>query len=88
MFNEINMTTRTATYDMLVKPDKSKTTNGSVPEPLPSSVSPPFSSPPSGPLQIDKPSFDSILRPPKRTIQKSTCCRKISLRTSRFPQRP
>jgi hypothetical protein len=28
--------------------------------------------PPSGPLQIEKPNFDSILHPPKSTIQKST----------------
>jgi hypothetical protein len=72
MFNEINMTTRTTTYDTLVKPDKPKTTNGSLPDPLPSSVSPPSASPPSGLLQIDKPSFESILCPPKSTIQKST----------------
>jgi hypothetical protein len=72
MFNRVNLTTRTATYDMPVKPDKPKTTNGSVPDPLPSSVSPLFASPPSGPLQIEKPSFESILRPPKSTIRKST----------------
>jgi hypothetical protein len=72
MFNGINLTTRTATYDMPVKPDKSKTTNGYVPDPLPSFVSPPSTSPPSGPLQIEKPSYDSILRPPKSTIWKST----------------
>jgi hypothetical protein len=68
MFNMINLTTRTATYDTPVKPDKPKTINGSVPDPLPSFVSPPSASPPSGPLQIEKPSFDSILRPPKSTI--------------------
>jgi hypothetical protein len=72
MFNGINLTTRTATYEMPVKPDKTKTTNGFVPNPLPSSVSPPSASPSSGPLHIEKPSFDSILRPPKSTIQKST----------------
>jgi hypothetical protein len=72
MFNGVNLTTRSATYDTPVKPDKSKTTNGSSPDPLPSVVNPPSVSPPSGPLQIEKPSFDSILRPPKSTIQKST----------------
>jgi hypothetical protein len=72
MFNRINLTTRTTTYDTPIKPDKPKTTNSSLPDPLPSSVSPPSTSPPSGPLQIEKPSFDSILRPPKSTIQKST----------------
>jgi hypothetical protein len=72
MFNRINLTTRTAIYDMPVKLDKSKTTNGSVPDPLPSFVSPPSASPPSEPLQIEKPSFESILCPPKSTIQKST----------------
>jgi hypothetical protein len=72
MFNGINLTTRTVTYDTLVKPDKPKTTNGSIPDPLPSSVSPSSASPPSGPLQIEKPSFDSILHPPKSTIHKST----------------
>jgi hypothetical protein len=60
------------TYDTSIKPDKPKTTNGSLPDPLPSSISPPSASPPPGPLQIEKPSFDSILRPPKSTIQKST----------------
>ena len=60
------------TYDTPIKPNKPKTTNGSLPDPLPSSVSPPSASPPSRPLQIEKPLFDSILHPPKRTIQKST----------------
>jgi hypothetical protein len=72
MFNGVNLTTRSATYDTLVKPDKPKTANGSSPDPLPYVVNHPSVSPPSGPLQIEKPSFDSILRPPKRTIQKST----------------
>jgi hypothetical protein len=72
MFNGVNLTTHSVTYDTPVKPDKLKTTNGSTPEPLPSSVNPPSVSPPSGPLQIEKPSFDSILCPPKSTIQKST----------------
>jgi hypothetical protein len=60
------------TYDMPVKPDKSKTANGSSPDPLPSSVNPLSVSPPSGPLHIEKPYFHSILRPPKSTIRKST----------------
>jgi hypothetical protein len=72
MFNEFNLTTRFATYDTPVKLDKPKTANGSSPYPLPSFVNPPYVSPPSGPLQIEKPSFDSILCPPKSTIQKST----------------
>jgi hypothetical protein len=72
MFNVINLTTRTATYDTPVKPDKPMTTNSSLPDPLPYSISPPSASPSSGPLQIEKPLFDSILRPPKSTIQKST----------------
>jgi hypothetical protein len=72
MFNRVNLTTHFATYEMPVKPDKMKTTNGSTLAPLPSFVGPPSSSPPSGSLQIEKPSFDSILRPPKSTIHKST----------------
>jgi hypothetical protein len=72
MFNGINLTTRTTTYDTPIKPDKPKPTNGSLPDPLPSTVSSPSSSPSSGPLQIEKPLFDSILRPPKSTIRKST----------------
>jgi hypothetical protein len=68
MFNGINMTTRTMTYDTPIKPDKPKPTNGSLPDPLPSFVSPPSASSPSGPLQIEKTSFDSILHPPKSTI--------------------
>jgi hypothetical protein len=72
MFNVVNLTTRSATYNMPVKPYKSKTANGSLPDPFPSVVNTPSVSPPSGPLQIEKPPFDSILRPPKSTIQKST----------------
>jgi hypothetical protein len=72
MFNGVNLTTRSVTYDTPVKPDKLKTANGSSPDPSPSTVNPPSVSPPSGPLQIEKPSFDSILRPPKSTIRKST----------------
>jgi hypothetical protein len=54
--------------------NKGKVTNGigTLPDPSPSSVSPPSVNPPSTPLQIEKPTFDSILRPPKRTICKST----------------
>jgi hypothetical protein len=72
MFNGINLTTHTTTYDMLIKLDKVKPTNGPLPDPLPSVVSPPFASPFSGPLQIEKPSFDSILHLPKSTIHKSS----------------
>jgi hypothetical protein len=72
MFNGVNLTTRSTTYDMPVKPDKSKIANGSAIDLLPSTVNPPSVSPPSEPLYIEKPSFDSILCPPKSTIQKST----------------
>jgi hypothetical protein len=72
MFNGINLTTLSMTYDTPVKPDKAKVTNSSLPDPSPSSVSPPSVCPSSGPLQIEKPSFESILRPPKITIRKST----------------
>jgi hypothetical protein len=72
MFNEINLTTRTMTYDTPIKPNKPKPTNGSLSDPLPSFVSPSSTIPPSRQLQIKKPSFDSILCPPKSTIQKST----------------
>jgi hypothetical protein len=67
MFNGIDLTTRTATYDTSAKPDKENVTNGIPPNPSPASVSPP-----SGSLQIDKPIFDSILRPPKSIVRKST----------------
>jgi hypothetical protein len=72
MFNGVNLTTRSVTYDTPIKPDKSKTANGSSPDPLPSAINPPSIIPPSRPLQIEKPYFDSILRPPKSTIWKST----------------
>jgi hypothetical protein len=72
MFNRVNLTTRFVTYDTPVKPDKLKIANGSPSDPLSSSVNPLSVSPPSRPLQIEKPSFDSILHPPKSTIQKST----------------
>jgi hypothetical protein len=72
MFNRVNLKTHSATYDMPVKPDKLKIANGPASDPLPSSANPPSVSPPFGPLHIEKPSFDSILHPPKSTIQKST----------------
>jgi hypothetical protein len=72
MFNRVNLTTLSATYDTPVKHDKPKTANGSSPDPLPSFVNTPSVSPPSRPLQIEETSFDSILCPPKSTIQKST----------------
>jgi hypothetical protein len=72
MFNGINLTTRSKTYNTQAKPDKAKVTNGSLPDPSTSFIKPPSVSPPSGPLQIEKPSFNSILRPPKSTSRKST----------------
>jgi hypothetical protein len=74
MFNEINLNTRSKTYDTLGNPEKGKDTNdiGTLPDPSSSSVSPPSVNPPSRPLQIEKPTFDSILCPPKSTICKST----------------
>jgi hypothetical protein len=72
MFNRVNLTTHSVAYDMPVKPDKTKIANGSAIDPLPSTVNPPSVSPPSGPLQIEKPYFESILHPPKSTIHKST----------------
>jgi hypothetical protein len=70
MFNGINLNTLSKTYDTPGNPDKGKDTNGTgtLPDPSPSSVSLPSVNPPSGPLQIEKPAFDSILRPPKSTI--------------------
>jgi hypothetical protein len=72
MFNGIDLTTLSTTYDTPAKPDKEKVSNGSLPDPSPTTVSSPSVSPPSGSLQIEKPTFDSILRPPKSTIHKST----------------
>jgi hypothetical protein len=74
MFNGINLTTRSKTYDTLGNPDKVKDTNGTdnLPYPSSSSVSLPSVNPLSRPLQIEKPVFDSILRPPKITICKAT----------------
>jgi hypothetical protein len=52
MFNGINLTTRSMTYDTLGNPDKGKDTNGigNLPDPSSSSVSLPSINPPSGPL--------------------------------------
>jgi hypothetical protein len=72
LFNGIDLTTHSMTYDTLVKPDKRKVTNGSLLDPSPSSVSPPSVISSFGSLHIEKPTFDSILHPPKRTICKST----------------
>jgi hypothetical protein len=74
MFNGINLNTHFKTYDTPGNPEKGKDTNGTstLPDPSPSSVSPPSVSPSSGPLQIEKLAFDSILRPPKSTIHKAT----------------
>jgi hypothetical protein len=52
MFNWINLTTLSKTYDTPVKPDKGKITNdtNTLPDPSPSSASPPSVNPSSGPL--------------------------------------
>jgi hypothetical protein len=74
MFNEINLNTLSKTYETPGNPDKGNDTSGAgtLLDPSPSSISPPSVNPPSGPLQIEKPTFDSILRPPKSTIRKDT----------------
>jgi hypothetical protein len=74
MFNGINLNTLSKTYDTPGNPDKGKITNGTgtLPDPSPSSVSPPSVNPSSGPLQIEKPTFESMLRPPKSIIRKYT----------------
>jgi hypothetical protein len=74
MFNGINLTTRSKTYDTPGNPEKGKDTNGvgTLPDPSSSSFSLPLVNPPSGPLQIEKPTFESMLGPPKRTIHKAT----------------
>jgi hypothetical protein len=74
MFNGINLTTRSKTYDTPGNPEKGKDTNstGTLLDPSPSSVSLPSVNPPYRPLQIEKPAFNSILHPPKRTIRKAT----------------
>jgi hypothetical protein len=64
MFNGIDLTTHTLTYDTHpTKIDKEKVTNGTTSNPPSTTITPP-----PGPLQIEKPAFDSILRPPKSTI--------------------
>jgi hypothetical protein len=52
MFNGINLTTLSKTYDTPCNPDKGKDTNGTgtLPDPSSSSVSLPSVNPPSGPL--------------------------------------
>jgi hypothetical protein len=74
MFNGINLTTLSNTYDTLGNLDKGKDINGTgtLSDPSPSSVSLPSVNPSSGPLYIEKPTFDSILCPPKSTIHKDT----------------
>jgi hypothetical protein len=74
MFNGINLNTCSKTYDTPGNLDKGKDTNstGTLSDPSPSSISLPSVNPLSGPLQIEKPVFDSILHPPKRTIHKAT----------------
>jgi len=68
MFNGIDLTTRTTTYDTPPgKTDKENVTTSITLDPPPTIVNPP-----SWALQIEKPNFESILRPPKRTILKST----------------
>jgi hypothetical protein len=66
MFNGIDLTTHTTTYDTPAKPEKEKVTNGTTSNPPPPSVNPQ-----SGSLKIEKPTFNSILCPPKSTIRKS-----------------
>jgi hypothetical protein len=74
MFIGINLTTQSKTYDTPGNPDKGKDINGAgtLPDPSSSFVSLPSVNPLSGPLQIEKPTFDSILHPHKRTIHKTT----------------
>jgi len=67
MFNGIDLTTRTTTYDTPTKPNKEKVTNSTPLDPSPATVSPPSRS-----LQIEKPTFNFILFPLKSTIHKST----------------
>jgi hypothetical protein len=74
MFNGINLNTLSKIYNAPGNPDKGKVTNGTntLPDPSPSFVSPPSINPSSGPIKIEKPTFNSILCPPKRKIHKST----------------
>jgi hypothetical protein len=72
MFSGIDLTTLSTTDNMPVKPDKEKVSNGSLSDPSPATVSSPSVIPPYGSLYREKPTFDSILHPPKSTIRKST----------------
>jgi hypothetical protein len=74
MFNGINFNTLSKTYNTPGNPNKGKDIigTGTLSDSSPSSVSPPLVNPPSGPLQIEKNTIDSILRHPKRTIDKDT----------------
>jgi hypothetical protein len=74
MFTGINLTTCSKTYDTPGNLDKGKYINGigTLPDPSSSSISLPSVNPPSGPLHIKKPMFNSILHPPKSTIHKAT----------------
>jgi hypothetical protein len=66
MFNGVDFTTRTMMFGTPPgKLDKEIVTTGTTSDPPSTSVTPPF-----GPLQIEKPRFDSILHAPKSTIQK------------------
>jgi hypothetical protein len=67
MFNGIDLTNRTTTYDTLTKRDKEKVTNDTISNPPSTNVNPQY-----GTLHIEKPTFNSILHPPKRIIRKST----------------
>jgi hypothetical protein len=69
MCNEtIDLMTRTNTYDTPPgKMSNESLANGTVNDTPSTSATPP-----SRPLQIEKPNFDSILRPPKSTIRRST----------------
>jgi hypothetical protein len=66
MFNgTIYLTTREKTYDT----PPGKTNNESVSNGTTNTKPSTSTTPPSGPLQIEKPSVDSILHPPKSTIR-------------------
>jgi hypothetical protein len=64
MFNGIDLTTRTMTYETPpTKTKKEKVTNGTTSDPSSNTVTPP-----SRPLHIEEITFDSILCSPKSTI--------------------
>jgi len=68
MFNGVYLTTYTMTYDTPPsKSSKENVTNGNASDPPSTSVTPP-----SKPIWIEKPSFESILHPPKSTIRNFT----------------